>query len=86
MDDLRLFFENRDVHTRCVCGHLVFIHVDENRTVVTGDEPPHGIIHERKGHCMYAECACKRPCAQTVVQVPPPRRAHPAAAVRRDVA
>jgi hypothetical protein len=90
MDELRLFFEGRDVRMRCVCGHLLFIHFDEDRTIVTGDEPPHGIVRERKGHCMHALCACKRPQAQTAVQVPPPLKRGPRgatiAAVRRDVA
>jgi len=51
----------RDVHTRCVCGHLLFIHVDADRVVAVGDEPPYGVMYERRGECLHADCACREP-------------------------
>jgi len=51
----------RDVHTRCICGHLLFIHVDADRVVAVGDEPPYGVMYERRGECLHADCACCEP-------------------------
>jgi len=51
----------RDVHTRCLCGHLLFIHVDADRCVPVGDEPPYGVIYERRGECLHADCTCREP-------------------------
>lgn len=55
--------EPRDLETRCVCGHLLFIHVDADRCVPVGDDPPYGVLYERKGRCLHAECACREPRA-----------------------
>lgn len=54
---------DRDVQTRCLCGHLLFIHTDESRRVQTGDEPPYGLVIERRGECLNATCRCKEPRA-----------------------
>lgn len=47
---------DRDLHSRCLCGHLVFIHTDEDRTTIGehGNE-----ITEMAGSCGYSGCTCR---------------------------
>ncbi len=51
----------RNTYGRCVCGHLLFIHTDEDRRVRATDEPPYVFVTERRGECMHADCGCMEP-------------------------
>lgn len=61
----------RDTETRCLCGHLLFIHVDADvRPPERFEDEPFSGFREIPGSCMYSDCACSEPRSAAAYTAP----------------